>query len=168
MEFCFYMSTTWKVKWQIMYKWILKKKGILNKREYLGPVWPADVWPANDIPFCSIFTYFQYSLIHDLAPSIVHEYVIPYYNIQQGFQKQLCKIPMWLPFRINNISPEKSDSQFQMLDLKIEDTPEKPKLSEFWKSTPNFLEFKNKASQFFFRDNLFIYRICNITAIWIF
>ena len=46
---------------QIMYKWIL------NKREYLGPVWPADVWPADDIPFCSIFTYFQYSLIHDLA-----------------------------------------------------------------------------------------------------
>ena len=42
---------------QIMYKWIL------NKREYLGPVWPA----ADDIPFCSIFTYFQYSLIHDLA-----------------------------------------------------------------------------------------------------
>ena len=35
--------------------------------EYLGPVWLADVWPADDIPFCSIFTYFQYSLIHDLA-----------------------------------------------------------------------------------------------------
>ena len=51
------------------------------------------------------------------------------------FSNQLCKIPMWLPFRINNISPEKSDSQFQMLDLKIEVTPEKPKLSEFWKST---------------------------------
>ena len=34
----------------------------MNKREYLGPVWPAD-----DIPFCSIFTYFQYSLTHDLA-----------------------------------------------------------------------------------------------------
>ena len=41
--------------------------GILNKREYLGPVWPADVWSADDVPFCSIFTYFQYSLIHDLA-----------------------------------------------------------------------------------------------------
>ena len=46
-----------------MYKWILKKKGILNKREYLGPVWPADVWPADDIPFLfnihlfSMFTY---------------------------------------------------------------------------------------------------------------
>ena len=50
-----------------MYKWILKNKGILSKREYLGPVWPAGVWPANDIPFCSILTYFQYSLIHDLA-----------------------------------------------------------------------------------------------------
>ena len=47
----------------------IEKKGILNKREYLGPVWPADVWPADDIPFCSIFTYFQYSLIHDLAHS---------------------------------------------------------------------------------------------------
>ena len=51
----------------IMYRWILKKKEKLNKREYLGPVWLADVWPADDIPFCSIFTYFQYSLIHDLA-----------------------------------------------------------------------------------------------------
>ena len=30
-------------------------------------VWLADVWPADDIPICSIFTYFQYSLIHDLA-----------------------------------------------------------------------------------------------------
>ena len=50
-----------------MYKWILNQKEILNKREYLGPVWPADVLPANDIPFCSILTYFQYSLIHDLA-----------------------------------------------------------------------------------------------------
>ena len=50
----------------IMYRWILKKKEKLNKREYLGPVWPADVWPADDIPFCSIFTYFQYSLIHDI------------------------------------------------------------------------------------------------------
>ena len=40
---------------------------IEKKREYLGPVLPADVWPANDIPFCSKITYFQYSLIHDLA-----------------------------------------------------------------------------------------------------
>ena len=47
----------------------IEKKGILNKREYLGPVWPADVWPADDIPFCSIFPFFQYSLIHDLALS---------------------------------------------------------------------------------------------------
>ena len=51
-----------------MYKWI----GLKN-REYLGPVWPADVWPANDIPFCSIFTYFQYSLIHDLALSTSYQ-----------------------------------------------------------------------------------------------
>ena len=39
--------------------------------EYLGPLWPADVWPADDIPFCSIFTYFQYSLIHDLAQNVL-------------------------------------------------------------------------------------------------
>ena len=43
------------------------KKGIFNKREYHRPIWPADVWPAINIPFCSIFTYFQYLLIHDLA-----------------------------------------------------------------------------------------------------
>ena len=54
-----------------MYKRILKKKGILNKSEYLGPVWPAHVWPADDIPFCSIFTYFQYSHIHDLALKVL-------------------------------------------------------------------------------------------------
>ena len=40
--------------------------------EYLEPVWPADVWPADDIPFCSLFTHFQYSLIHDLAPTVKH------------------------------------------------------------------------------------------------
>ena len=51
-----------------------QKKGILNKREYLGPVWLADVWPVDDIPFCSIFTYFQYSSIHDLALNI-HTYI---------------------------------------------------------------------------------------------
>ena len=34
---------------------------------YLGLVWPAVVWSADDIHFSSIFTYFQYSLIHDLA-----------------------------------------------------------------------------------------------------
>ena len=34
-----------------------KKKGILDKREYLGPVWPADVWSADDIPFCSILVW---------------------------------------------------------------------------------------------------------------
>ena len=51
----------------------IEKKGmVLNKREYLGPVWPADVWQANDIPLFSRFTYFQYSLIHDLAPNLIH------------------------------------------------------------------------------------------------
>ena len=48
---------------QIMYKWIL------NKREYLGPDWPTDVWPADDIAFCSIFTYIQYWRMYDLALS---------------------------------------------------------------------------------------------------
>ena len=47
----------------------MKNKGILKISEYHGPIWPAYVWPANYIPFCSIFTYFQYSLIHDLALS---------------------------------------------------------------------------------------------------
>ena len=42
----------------------------IEKKEYLGPDWPADVWPADDILFCSIFTYFQYSLINDLAFSL--------------------------------------------------------------------------------------------------
>ena len=34
---------------QIMYKGILKKKGILNKREYLGLVWPS-VATGNKLP----------------------------------------------------------------------------------------------------------------------
>ena len=54
---------------KIMYKGILNKRKILNKREYVGPV---DVWPANDIFFCSIFTYFQYSLIHDSTLYLSH------------------------------------------------------------------------------------------------
>ena len=59
------MRLSAKSRWgsQIMYKWIL------NKREYLGPDWPTDVWPADDIAFCSIFTYFQYWRIYDLALS---------------------------------------------------------------------------------------------------
>ena len=59
---------------QIMYK------GILNKRKYLGLVWPADVWRANNIPFCSIFTYFQYSLIHDLALNLISKLSIYYFS----------------------------------------------------------------------------------------
>ena len=31
-----------------------EKKEILNKREYLWPFWPTDVWPADDILFCSV------------------------------------------------------------------------------------------------------------------
>ena len=45
----------------------------MSKGEHLGLVWPADVWPADDIPFCSIFPYFQYSLIHDLAHTIIYK-----------------------------------------------------------------------------------------------
>ena len=46
-------------KCQIMYKSILKNKGILNISEYHGPNWPAYVWPADDIHVCSIFPYFS-------------------------------------------------------------------------------------------------------------
>ena len=59
------MRLSAKSRWgcQIMYKWIL------NKREYLGPDWPTYVWPADDITFCLIFTYFQYWCMYDLALS---------------------------------------------------------------------------------------------------
>ena len=33
----------------------IEKKGLLNKRKYLGPVWPADVWPADDIHHSLLF-----------------------------------------------------------------------------------------------------------------
>ena len=57
----------------------IEKKGILNKREYLGTIWLVDVWPANEITFCSIFTYFQYSLIHDLTlTELDSKYIIVY------------------------------------------------------------------------------------------
>ena len=38
---------------------LLKNKGILNISENHGPVWPAYVWPADDIHLCSIFPYFS-------------------------------------------------------------------------------------------------------------
>ena len=57
----------------ILYRYFfIDKKGMLNKKEYVGLVWQADVWLADDIPFCSIFTYFQYLLIHDLALNDAH------------------------------------------------------------------------------------------------
>ena len=62
---------------QIMYKSILRKKGILNKMEYLGPVWLADVWPADDIPFCSIVTYF-------------HAILFPYWKKAHFFSESEC------------------------------------------------------------------------------
>ena len=65
----YFFATNNDTMCQIMYKWILKNKGILNKREYLGPDWPTYVWPADDITFCSIFTYFQYWCMYDLALS---------------------------------------------------------------------------------------------------
>ena len=43
----------------------------IAKREYLELVWLADVWPADDIPFSSIFTYFQYELKHDFWHNII-------------------------------------------------------------------------------------------------
>ena len=56
----------------------IEKKEILNKREYLGPVWPTNVWSADDVPLCSIFTCFQYSLIvqHDLALNAIMNILI--------------------------------------------------------------------------------------------
>ena len=45
----------------------------IAKREYLELVWLADVWPADDIPFCSIFTYFQYELNHDFWHNIISQ-----------------------------------------------------------------------------------------------
>ena len=45
----------------------MPKKGNIEQKGISWPVWPVDVWPADDIPFGSIFTYFQYALIHDLA-----------------------------------------------------------------------------------------------------
>ena len=43
----------------------MQKEGILNKREYLGPVWPADVSQPMT------FSFVQYSLIHDLVLTLL-------------------------------------------------------------------------------------------------
>ena len=53
-----------------MYKSILKKKGILNKREYLGPV---DVWPADDIPF--LFNIHLYMIWHKMLNAIFEFFI---------------------------------------------------------------------------------------------
>ena len=45
--------------------------------EYLGPVWLADVWPAHDIPFCSIVTYF-------------HAILFPYWKKAHFFSESEC------------------------------------------------------------------------------
>ena len=47
----------------------IEKKGILNKREYHWLARHLSAKLAQNIPFCSIFPFFQYSLIHDLALS---------------------------------------------------------------------------------------------------
>ena len=47
----------------------IEKKGNIEQKG----IWPADVWPADDILLCSIFPFFQYSLIYDLALSSSHE-----------------------------------------------------------------------------------------------
>ena len=53
--------------------------------EYHGPVWLAVVWSANDIhlPNGDNILLPQYSLIHDLAPYVSMENLIPsrYYNL---------------------------------------------------------------------------------------
>ena len=55
-----------------MYKGILEKKGILNKREYLELVWPADVWPADDIHLMEIKYFISIFTIHDSALILIH------------------------------------------------------------------------------------------------
>ena len=57
-----------------LHRHLLTKEALNSKQsaKYLEPVRPADVRPADDIPFCSIFTYFEYSLyLHDLALIVV-------------------------------------------------------------------------------------------------
>ena len=43
----------------------------MNKREHHRLTRNLSAKPAQDIPFCSIFPFFQYSPIHDLALSII-------------------------------------------------------------------------------------------------
>ena len=61
------------LKCQIIYKWIgiEKKRNIEQKRIYL-----ADLAGRCLASFCSIFTYVQYSLIHDLAIKYTEEFSI--------------------------------------------------------------------------------------------
>ena len=48
-----------------MYKWILKNKGILILSDYHGLVWPAYVWPAEDIHlFFDIHLYMIWHLVY--------------------------------------------------------------------------------------------------------
>ena len=44
----------------------------MNKREYHWLARHLPAKPAQDIPFCSIFSFFQYSLIHDLALNAIN------------------------------------------------------------------------------------------------
>ena len=50
----------------------IEKKGILSKREYHRLATHQLAKLAQDIPFCSIFPFFQYSLIHDLALNAIN------------------------------------------------------------------------------------------------
>ena len=45
----------------------------------------ADAKSAQDIPFCSIFPFFQYSLIHDLAQNVIFIFVETILILFQGF-----------------------------------------------------------------------------------
>ena len=63
------------------------------------------------------------------------------------FSNQLCKIPMWLPFRINNISPKKSDSQFQNARPENRSYPGEAKII-YW-LLPIFWSLKIRQVNFF-------------------
>ena len=57
----------------------------IEKRKYLELVWLADVGPADNIHFCSIFTLFRYELKHDFWHNIVSQE-------QKKFDIDLCSV----------------------------------------------------------------------------
>ena len=91
-----------KIIWQQIGGWKMEMDASMRSFQNMGKILILEAYTYNNI-----YTHESIFRVLLQVQVYVHEYVIPYYNIQQGFQKQLCKIPMWLPFRINNISPKK-------------------------------------------------------------